>query len=362
MTRCCSAALAACVLLSSCATKIGPKTVPGARFDYNQAIARSLNEQLLLNLVRLRYRDTPMFVDVGSVIAQYSFSGSASISPTLNVDGTENNSYGLGVGGSYTENPTITYEPLKGADFTRRLLTPIDPVALFLLAESGWSVQRLLMCCVQRVNAIDNAPSATGPTPERVPDNSRFTRLAELLRELQTKGELHLQAFVESNRQGMMFGFAETPADPEDRAIMQEVRGMLGLKEGEQRYELQSHALRTTPDAIAVTARSLLGVFFFLSLAVEPPAEHVEQGLVIDSAGGRRLDWAPLIGKLLRVRSTSGSPPRAFVRVRYRGYWFYIDDADLNSKATFNLLSYLYSLQAATGEGVGPMLTVGVGK
>ena len=39
----------------------------------------------------------------------------------------------------------------------------------------------------------------------------------------------------------------------------------------------------------------------------------------------------------------------------------YIDDTDLNSKATFNLLGYLYSLQAAGGAAAGPMLTVGVG-
>ncbi len=310
--------------------------------------------------MRLRYRDTPLFVDVGSVIAQYSFSGSASVSPTLQIDGGERNEYGFGIGGSYTENPTITYEPLKGADFTRRLLTPVDPVALFLLAESGWSVERLLMCCVQRVNSIDNASSATGPTPQSVPDNSRFRRVAALLRRLQSSNALRLQAFVDGPRQGMVFGFSRTPRE-EDRAALAEVRDLLALPAEADRFELRSHALDDSPGGVAVTARSLLGVLFFLSLAVEAPPDHVEAGLVVDAVDGARLDWTPLIGGLLRVRSSSGPPPQAFTRVRYRGHWFYIEDSDLNSKATFNLLGYLYSLQAAGGEGVRPVLTVGVG-
>ena len=63
------------LVLAGCATRVGPRTIPPARFNYNEMIARSLNEQLLLNLVRLRYRDTPLFVDVGGVVAQYTVTG-----------------------------------------------------------------------------------------------------------------------------------------------------------------------------------------------------------------------------------------------------------------------------------------------
>ncbi len=88
-------------LLPGCATRIGPSTIPAARFDYNEKIARSQNDQLLLNLVRLRYRDTPVFLDVGSVIAQYSLSGSAGASPLI-AQG-ETSEFGLSIGGSYSE-------------------------------------------------------------------------------------------------------------------------------------------------------------------------------------------------------------------------------------------------------------------
>jgi hypothetical protein len=47
--------------------------------------------------------------------------------------------------------------------------------------------------------------------------------------------------------------------------------------------------------------------------------------------------------------------------VRYRGHWFWVDDADLESKSTFGLLSNLFSLQSAQSRAAGPLLTVPAG-
>ncbi len=47
----------------------GPNSVEGTHFQYNRAIVTSLDEQFLHNLVRLRYRDTPYFLEIGSVTA-----------------------------------------------------------------------------------------------------------------------------------------------------------------------------------------------------------------------------------------------------------------------------------------------------
>ncbi|UCG16782.1 MAG: hypothetical protein JSV19_01855 [Phycisphaerales bacterium] len=49
------------------------------------------------------------------------------------------------------------------------------------------------------------------------------------------------------------------------------------------------------------------------------------------------------------------------VAVRYRGYWFYIDDTDLHSKSTFALLRQLFSLPAGQFKGAAPVLTLPVG-
>ena len=42
----------------------GPQTIARDRFDYGAAIADSSREQLLLNIVRLRYLEAPVFLEV----------------------------------------------------------------------------------------------------------------------------------------------------------------------------------------------------------------------------------------------------------------------------------------------------------
>jgi hypothetical protein len=66
--------IAATFLLTAC-SGIGPGTVSRDRFDYTTAISESWKSQMLLNMVKLRYGDTPVFLDVTSVINSYELSG-----------------------------------------------------------------------------------------------------------------------------------------------------------------------------------------------------------------------------------------------------------------------------------------------
>jgi len=60
------AALSMLVLLIGCAG-IGPKTVSCDRFDYTKALSDSWKKQMLLNLVKIRYSDAPVFLEVASI-------------------------------------------------------------------------------------------------------------------------------------------------------------------------------------------------------------------------------------------------------------------------------------------------------
>jgi hypothetical protein len=86
----------------------------------------------------------------------------------------------------------------------------------------------------------------------------------------------------------------------------------------------------------------------------------VRQGLVRVTLGhdGKPFDWNQIAQGLFHVQSSSTVPEHAFLRVRYRGYWFYIDDRDLESKSTYTLVSQLFSLQAASGTMQSPLLTI----
>lgn len=65
-----------CLLIALAGGKgIGPQTVSRDRFDYVNAVSDSWKRQMLLNLVKTRYADAPVFFDVASVISQYSIEG-----------------------------------------------------------------------------------------------------------------------------------------------------------------------------------------------------------------------------------------------------------------------------------------------
>jgi len=53
---------------------------------------------------------------------------------------------------------------------------------------------------------------------------------------------------------------------------------------------------------------------------------------------------------------------RALTHISYRDTWFYIDDIDLDSKSTYQLLMQIYSLQSGAIKSSEPILTIGVGR
>lgn len=91
-----------------------------------------------------------------------------------------------------SEKPTVTYAPLQGEKFIQHLLTPVRLDTILLLYHSGWSIKRIFHLCLQRINGIKNAPSASGPTPEYAPAYKEFTHVAGLFRKLQLRDGLDL--------------------------------------------------------------------------------------------------------------------------------------------------------------------------
>ena len=71
---------------------------------------------------------------------------------------------------------------------------------------------------------------------------------------------------------------------------------------------------------------------------------------------------AKVTGRVMAIHSQKQRPENAYVAVQHRGWWFYIADDDPSAKATFSLLNILFSLQAASGQGRSPLLTLPVGK
>ena len=146
--------------LAGCGS-IGPGTVTRDRFDYSSAVAESWKSQMLMNLVKLRYGDTPVFLDVGQIISGYTMEGTLSAIGTLFsapgvVPGVPDSSVGLGAQGRYTDRPTITYAPLVGERFARAMMTPLPPPAILSLIQAGYPVDAVLRLAVHEVNGLRN--------------------------------------------------------------------------------------------------------------------------------------------------------------------------------------------------------------
>ena len=167
------------VCLGTGCTSLGPQSIPRDRFNYNEALASSWKDQMLLNIVKLRYADAPFFLNVGSVVNQYSLEGEVDGEVVL-VPGSDPIS--LGAGGTYGNKPTITYLPLRGEAFMRTMITPVRPARIFALVQAGWPVEFVFSLAVRSVNGIYNQSRI--PLLER-PADPRFLELLDRMRDLQ---------------------------------------------------------------------------------------------------------------------------------------------------------------------------------
>ena len=224
--------LAAAVLTSLIAacTSIGPGTVPHDRIDYASAIGNSWKEQTLLNIVKLRYADMPIFLEVAQVIAGYqlqsAISGSFSAGNfTAGIVGPFTAVGSANAAGTYTDRPTVIYSPLTGVDFLKRLMTPIPPSSVLFMLQSGYSAERIMPIMLDSINGINNESNRL-----RRPADPKFTRLVELMREGQLAGAIQIR--IERPKDGaessvLIFGPSK---DPQLSARGRELKSILGIR------------------------------------------------------------------------------------------------------------------------------------
>ena len=323
-------------------TKYGPVFLQSERSQYNQAIQKTNDEQLLLNLVRLKYRDTPLFMEVHNIASQFTLQNDIGISTQLQA----------GAKGIFTpdastfveESPTISYSPLHGENFVQGVLTAISLKTIVLLFHSGWNVERIFKVCLQRIDKLKNAPGASGPTPKIAPKTGKFFKAAKYLRQLQSQGGLDLVYRVSDGEPQLVIHISEAfknsePANQFARSINATI--------GQTSYVFGAPSIKDK-QSIDIVTRSLLGVMFYLSEAVQVPEQDIVEGrvTVTKTDEGEVFDWAEITGELLRIHNSPNPPVDVSLLIFYRNYWFYINDSDLISKSTFSLLAQIYALQS----------------
>jgi hypothetical protein len=315
-------ALLALVFLVGCPS-VGPKNIVRDRFDYATAISESWKLQLLGNMVRIRYSEPPVFLDIESAITSYSIDASANAGASIYPSDAASSYLSLGVSGSYGERPTITYNPLVGERFSKSLMTPIPPEALLALLQTGWNAELLLRACVHSINGLQNRSlrvlSAHDPDP-------RFNRLLELLGRIQREGGLGMRVLKEkeTSETRIFFSPPATRSGPVADDIV-EVEKLLGIDLAAREFKATYGLVARDNREIAILTRSVLEILLDLSSYVQVPAEHLAEHRAapgFEALQGR----SPGLTALISIRSGLAKPPDAFAAVRYRDYWFWIDD------------------------------------
>ncbi|NJO17192.1 MAG: hypothetical protein HC877_16050 [Thioploca sp.] len=345
-------------VLTGCSV-VGPRAVSKSSVDYNLVLSKVNNEQLLLNLVRLRYRDTPFFMETASLSTGFSFD--TALGATLQLNPSKLESYTLsGPNLTYGEKPTITYTPLQGDKFIKEMLSPMNLNVLMLLYHSGWSIERLLRVTIQRLNESMNAPTASGPTPDITPEYKSFQEIAKLFRHLQKKRAITLAQNEEGNKV-----FVTISPTQHNSSEVQAFLQALNLDTSRLQFALVpslDNMISDNNQTISIHPRSMLASMYYLSQAVEVPQRDQAAGrvTVTRDESGEVFDWNQVTHNLFRVQSALSYPQNAYIAVKYRGAWFYIDDSDLDSKSTFSLLTQLLALQSSETKSNAPVLTIPV--
>ncbi|MHC4502509.1 MAG: hypothetical protein ACYTFI_04315, partial [Planctomycetota bacterium] len=199
-----------------------------------------------------------------------------------------------------------------------------------------------------------------GPTPDFVPTYKDFHRAARIMRRLQKAGLMDLGGDPATDGKGFAIRIVRSGDGAEDIAELEEI---LRLKPGKPYYPLTADVVGDNSEKIGVSTRSLLGVLFYLSQAVEvPPGDEIAGRVTMTTTEqGYSFDWSKVTGDVMRIQCAGLYPVNESVSVFYRGKWFYISDDDLNSKSTFSLLSQLFSLQAGQVKMTVPLLMISTG-
>ena len=356
------AASALFLLLAAC-SGFGPRQLGRDQIAYSKALNASEKEQTLLNVVRLRYGDTPTFLQNTQVITGYqlqrTFSGGFEAFPAASPS-----TYLTGTGTvQYQETPTFTYQPLTGAQYADSIVRPLSPATILPLGVVGLPIDVLFRLAVSSVNGLSNSTALEGSLGiGRAP----FFMVLRDLRTLQIAGLLSVrlassQSPVLHDNKSIsppdhaFLTIAATP-DPALGAVESETDRLLALPRGRSEFEIVYGRTPLHVGQIAVLTRSMLAVLAELGFSADVPRADIIAGRTPATLAVSGIERRPVIA----IHSGPRPPPDAFAAVSYRNSFFWISDNDFDSKVAFTVVQVLMALAFET-QTPGTVITIPAG-
>lgn len=350
-------ALLCAALLGGCVVA-GPRALEGGRAEYNDAIKTTEVEQILLNIVRLRFNDRPYVLEVSSISSRVEVGARAGAAAAA-ADSSPFDS-GVQAGGrvTYYENPTIVYLPLKGKDFVRQLMTPIALNTLLLLRQSGWELDDIFRVFVESINGVPNASTGASSTPEGVPEYAKFLRVANAFDAIEDLGSVKMARSRDSEPQLVLIIRPESKKTPE----FKELAELLNLNPDSRTYRIRLGLDQGGDQDIVISTRSILAAMFFVGQSIEFSNAMRETGTIHVNYDlhGRPFDWQLVHDDLIQIKMSDSRPRGAYAAVRYHDNWYYIENTDIDSKETLTMLGMVFTLSAGGDSSQSPVLTIPV--
>jgi hypothetical protein len=347
--------LALCLMLPgllSCSS-IGPATVGRDQLDYAAALANAAKRETLLNIVKIRYADVLSLITVNQLVAGYTLEGRVNLSSDFFRESfVLSDDLAFGVGGTFSDRPTVTYAPIKGEDFARIMLTPIPPSELFAMLAAGAPADLTLGLGVQSINGLRNW---TVDSRGRTRVDAAFAEVVDLIGDLRQDGVLGFRFDTQGGRRIAYLLLAEEEArGPRVRRLVK----LLDLDPSITSFPIRFGFGNGGAAEIRIYTGSLIEILTNLAARIEVPQADV--------ADGRTYPTQPSPAELaslpsLNVMSRPLRPWGAFVAVEYGGTWYWIDDRDYTSKRVFSVLMLLLNLVDTTGEAQVPVITIPAG-
>lgn len=389
---------------------LGSWAIRGTRLQYNQSFSHTASQEMLLNIVRMRYGEIPGFLDLPTVttLTEASTSGAGAQPSDTPLQGV--------FGGKFTlkDEPTLSYQPRSGDNLAKSLIKAFEAELLLDIAP-GNDTSTFLRAFVDSINGVRNSPTATSPGSCIIEPNDEYRYAIELIDGLQSRGALKARVakrdveahgrvpakdlpgggkvpgvgMVAAAKKGYFYEVSgeEVALLKESRlmaltispehlgeADFQELVRVFRLEPGRSVYAVKSQendeidylaeSAGATPlgeptDTITLNVRSGYQVLAFLSKGVDVPDSHLRRGTVgtFKTPDGRPFDARQITQGLFQVCVQKHRPLRSELAVHYRGHWFYIAEDDVQSRSTLNLVKFAIDLQSQSGNA-GPVLTL----
>jgi hypothetical protein len=309
-----------------------------------------------LNIVKMRYLDPPIFIDVGQIVSGYTLQTTASAAGTVNWPsaGAAGGSLALGAQGQYTDRPTVTYTPLTGNKFVKGLMTPLTPDSIFFTIQSGWPADAVMFVTVSEINGLKNQSTSIHGV---VPPDPKFMRVLQLMRQIQLSGAVAMRIKQDTNsQQTTLLTFRSKNISPETLADIHEMRSLLRLDPDAEEIRLVFGSNPVDDREVAMVSRSMLQLMSTMASQVDVPAEDVAQGRA--GPGWETSTNSVSAPRLIHIHSSKETPKDVFVAIPYRGRWYWIDDRDLKSKRSFSFMMLLFTLADTGPQEPLPLVTI----